>query len=281
MKMKKYAFYLGCITPLRYPGIESSTREVLNHLGIECMDLEGATCCPAPGVTRSFDIKTWLSLASRNLALAEEREADIVTICNGCFGTLSDASFILQDEKKREEINEITKRKYNGGVRVRHFAELIYKEIGIAKIKEKVEKPQQMDVAVHYGCHFLKPSSLRKTDNPERPRMLDELVEAAGAKSIAYRDKLLCCGAGGGVRARTPDVALKITRLKLENIGKSGASCIVNPCPFCHLQFDRGQVELKLEQRIPVLHISQLLALSFGVERAKLGFDQHAVPVNL
>ncbi|MCJ7607645.1 MAG: CoB--CoM heterodisulfide reductase subunit B, partial [Thermoplasmata archaeon] len=33
--MAKYGFFLGCIMPLRYPGIESSSREVMKALGVE------------------------------------------------------------------------------------------------------------------------------------------------------------------------------------------------------------------------------------------------------
>ncbi|UCE75062.1 MAG: CoB--CoM heterodisulfide reductase subunit B, partial [Methanomassiliicoccales archaeon] len=66
-----YALFLGCVAPNRYPGVESSTREILKELGVEFSELEGASCCPAPGVTRSFDKNTWLTIAARNLALAE------------------------------------------------------------------------------------------------------------------------------------------------------------------------------------------------------------------
>ncbi|MFW9803432.1 MAG: heterodisulfide reductase-related iron-sulfur binding cluster, partial [Candidatus Thorarchaeota archaeon] len=57
--------------PNRFPNLEKSIRVVLPLLGVELEDLEGASCCPAPGVVRSFDEPTWLALAARNLALAE------------------------------------------------------------------------------------------------------------------------------------------------------------------------------------------------------------------
>ena len=37
--MAKYAFFLGCIAPLRYPGIEKSTREVFKALDVELVDV--------------------------------------------------------------------------------------------------------------------------------------------------------------------------------------------------------------------------------------------------
>ena len=49
---KTYSFFLGCVMPNRFPNVEASIRHVLPKLGIELEDLEGASCCPAPGVIR-------------------------------------------------------------------------------------------------------------------------------------------------------------------------------------------------------------------------------------
>ena len=108
--MAKYAFFLGCIAPLRYPGIEKSTRDVCAALGVELVDLQDASCCPAPGVIRAFSKKTWLAAAARNLALAEKEGLPILTICNGCYGSLFDAAHELaHDEKLLAEVYEVLK----------------------------------------------------------------------------------------------------------------------------------------------------------------------------
>ena len=127
--MAKYAFFLGCIAPLRYPGIEKSTRDVCAALGVELVDLQDASCCPAPGVIRAFSKKTWLAAAARNLALAEKEGLPILTICNGCYGSLFDAAHELaHDEKLLAEVNEVLKEigmEYKGTTKVYHFAEVL------------------------------------------------------------------------------------------------------------------------------------------------------------
>jgi heterodisulfide reductase subunit B2 len=281
---KKYALFLGCVAPARYPGIESSTREVCKILGVEVVELEGAGCCPAPGVIRSFDQDTWLALAARNLALAQKKGVDILTICNGCYGSMFDAAHVLHENpEKLRNVNKILREvglEYNGETKVHHFAELFYKEIGVDAIKAHVKTPLDLKVAVHYGCHFLKPSHLKNLDDPERPKILDELVEATGAKSINYKDKQMCCGAGGGVRSGQPDLATKFTVEKLKNIKAAGASYIIDVCPFCHLQFDRTQKDVK-GYDIPVIHLAQLYGLALGVPKEKLGLDAQEIPAKV
>ncbi len=277
-----YAYFLGCIMNNRYPGIEKSTRMLMDKLGVELLEMEGASCCPAPGVFGSFDKETWATIAARNITIAEDMGAEILTECNGCFGSLHEANGALKEDAEfKDKVNASlaeVNREYKGTTNVRHFAEVLYNDVGLDKISEVLEKDLNLDLAIHYGCHFLKPSDELQIDSSKNPKILDELVEITGAKSVPYKDKMMCCGAGGGLRTRDLEVTTSFTHEKLENMKAAGVDAIVDVCPFCHLQFDVGQKEVNKQYgtdfAIPVLHLAQLYGLAMGLSPEELTLDK-------
>jgi heterodisulfide reductase subunit B len=168
---------------------------------------------------------------------------------------------------------------YAGITRVRHIIDILYYDIGIHQIETLIKRKLNWKVAVHYGCHLIKPTSLRPFDGEcEKPDFFDQIVETTGCHSIDYEFKMQCCGAGGGIRTSMKKASLEFLMDKLRQIRKAGADCIVVACPFCHLQFDLGQLEgrvlLKKDEEpfeIPVFYITQLLGLAMGLESKELG----------
>jgi heterodisulfide reductase subunit B len=281
-----YSFFLGCVMPNRLPNLEASIRVVLPRLGVNLEDLDGASCCPAPGVIRSFDEPTWLALASRNLALAEMSGHDIITGCNGCYCTFKDALTEIREHPGRlKEVQSIFKGtglKFDGRVEAKHVIEVIA-ELGPDFVQKKVTHPLKgIKVGVHYGCHLLRPSANRPWEKTQNPTFLDALVEATGAQSTDYKDKDTCCGAGGGVRGSQVAVSFDIAKEKLDNLLEAGVDCLVNVCSFCHLQYETAQVQLNQElgekrYQIPVLYYTQLLGLAMGFDPKELGLTKHMV----
>ena len=281
----RYGFFLGCVIPNRYPMLEVSIRNVFDHLGAELLDLPGASCCPAPGVFRAFHIPTWLVIAARNISIAEELGVSPITGCNGCYGTLRDAWYELEhDYDKKKEVNEYLAkigRTYKGNHEPKHVIQAFYLDMGLDYLKDFIKLTfSDLKVGVHYGCHIVKPSEKRPWNGEyEAPKFLDEIVEITGAKSIDYKDKYMCCGAGGAVRTAVKEVAADFTREKLVNMRDAGVDIIINCCPFCELQFDLGQIEVNNFYadiigepfNIPVIYITQLLGLAFGMDPNLLG----------
>ncbi len=283
----KYALFLGCTIPYRLPFLEASTRKVLQIFGIETVDLPFG-CCPDPVGVQSFDRTSYLTLAARNLCMAEEVGLDIVTICNGCFETLKTTNVELKEKPElKKEINsylaEIGK-KFKGTIQVKHIHQVFYEEIGLEKIKARVTNPlSHLKLATHYGCHLLRPEKILQVDNPDNPHSLDELVEALGAKTIDYSEKNLCCGAG--VRGTNAKNSYAIVKAKLDDVQRFGAEGFVVTCPTCFLQYDSGQLivqkEYGVKYNLPVYFYTELAALALGIPPAEIGVNMHRIKLHL
>lgn len=281
--MTKYALFLGCTIPARQPNYELSARKSLEKLGVELVDLANMTCCCPPPI-QSIDLETSLAVAAYNISIAEEARLDIVTLCSGCFESLAIANTMLKnDEALKSRVNMILSKagkNFQGDIKVKHFLQVLTRDVGIKRLKQSVSKPlSSLKVAAFYGCHALRPSELLELDDPERPSILENLIEAIGAKNIEYRNKLKCCG--GLLRGFSDDLALDLAREKVANTSKAGADCIATLCPFCFVALDIGQIQIRAKLKesydMPVLHYSELLALALGVSPKELALETHKI----
>lgn len=278
-KPDKYSFFLGCVMPNRFVFIESSIRRVMEAMNLQLLEMEGAGCCPAPGVFRSFHLETWLTLAARNLSIAEDNGADAVTGCSGCYGTLLEANHQLKtDPQKRARINaHLAKigREFKGTINVKHLMEVFYIDQGIDRIRDVCKYEVPLNVSAHLGCHIIKPAEIRPWDGEtEDPQFFNELITATGANLIHYRDESMCCGAGGAVRSWTRDASIDFSREKIQNMvdaaePQGGLDAIITCCPFCHLQLDDASRAFGF--KVPVVYYTQILGLSMGLNPVELG----------
>ncbi len=285
MAPKSFYHFLGCIIPHRYPSVESAVKLVFNDLGLGLLDMDGATCCPAPGVFGSFDRVTWATIAARNLTIAEAGGHPITTGCNGCFASLWDANHELKhDDELRDAVNEnlaVIDREFKGTIEVWHYVDALYEIAGLDMIREKVTRPfNGVRMALHPGCHWMRPKLLKQKDDSERPHIFRELCETSGAEYVPYKDELICCGAGGAVRTADVKIALEFTKQKFDSLlDAGGADVMVTPCPFCELQLDLGQVEIEKhfgeKYTLDIMHVVELLALAFGHEPDEFGLATH------
>jgi heterodisulfide reductase subunit B len=275
----KYLMFLGCAIPYRVASFEISARKVLQKLGVELVEMPEFNCCGLPLDPVSHEMM--LILAARNLARAEQKGLDIMTLCPGCAGTLKKVNKMLKEDKAlREEINKHLKEadlEFKGTINAKHLIQVLIEDIGLEKIKDAVVKPlTKIKVAEHNGCHILRPKEYIGFDDPEDPQILKTLVEATGATCLDYMDETECCGAPSvGVNDK---IALQLARDKLNHIKRVDAQALITICPFCHIMYDTN--ELRIEKMfnetygIPVLHYPQLLGLAMGIVPEELGLNE-------
>ena len=271
----KYLLFLGCVIPYRISSYEISTRKVLDKLGIELVEMPEFNCCGFP--LDPVNHEMMLTLAARNLCLAEQQNLNIMTLCNGCFGILNHVNKELKEDKKlKEKVNGYLKEigmEFEGTITVKHLIHVLAQDIGFEKIKETVQKPlTQLRVAQHTGCHVVRPGKVVGFDDPENPTTLKNLIKVTGAKCLDYMDEMECCGAPIiGVNAEIP---LQLAREKLDHIRAVGAQALITVCPFCHMMYDLNQSRIERtfneKFRIPVLHYPQLLGLAMDISPDEL-----------
>ena len=281
----EYALYLGCTIPLKMPHFEFAFREIAGILGMTFKEMEGASCCPDPVATASVNITTWLTIAARNLCLAEKMGLDVMTICSGCFETLKTTKVLLEeDPAAKARVNKVLKKigfEYKGTSEVFHFVQQFSQDDMLENIKNILMKPlDNINVAVHYGCHLIRPSKILRFDHPERPESMDKIIEALSGKSVVFAGKLECCGFCARLQE---EIGFKLVEDKITELKEmeEDVDVMVGVCPACCGQYDRKERLLSRktgkEFDIPVLYLPELMAIAFGVEPDKLGLNARSV----
>lgn len=247
-------------------------------LGVKLVDMKGSGCC---GTTymESIDHKTGLAMAARNICIAEEMGLNIVTLCNGCFEVLTKVNKILKEEKElRDEINGVLielNREFKGTVEVKHFVKMLVEDVGIDKIEGLIKRSfKGLKVAVHPGCHLLRPSDIMEFDDPEVPIFFDSLINVTGAQSVNYPNKLECCAAA--LLAVREELASKIALEKVATV-KKYADIMVTSCPFCYLQYETSQLTASESYDVSVIHLPQLLGLALGLNYEELALYENRI----
>ncbi|MBL7178885.1 MAG: CoB--CoM heterodisulfide reductase iron-sulfur subunit B family protein [Pseudomonadota bacterium] len=276
----KFALYIGCNIPARLKQYESSARAVLRKFDVGVTDIREFNCCGYP--VRNMDHTAFVLASARNLALAARENLSVISLCKCCFGSLKKADHLIKENAAlRAEINRILEKeglKYDGDIEVKHFLSVLFHDIGIKTLKEKIEKPfSDLKIATHYGCHVLRPSKIVQFDDPVVPSIFDQLVEVTGARSIDWPMKLECCGAP--VWGINDDLSMRLTEKKLADGDKAGADYLCTACPFCQMQFDTVQQMMRsgrsTDLQLPSVLYPQLLGLSLGIDRDLLGLEMN------
>jgi heterodisulfide reductase subunit B len=279
-KVEEFKLFPGCTIANRIPFIEASARKVFEILKIKTSDAPFG-CCPDPVGFNAVDHTSWLAMGARNLTIAENEKKNIVSLCNGCFQTLKMVNHELShNDHEREKVNGILKsidREYKGIINVKHFVEVLH-EVGAEKIREKVVRDfSGLKVACHTGCHYNRPSEIMQTDDPMEPVKLREIVSWVGASPVDYIEEMLCCGLGVGNTEDEP--SMQILANKFNSALDGGADIFVVICPSCFQQMDTNQkkagTQVDKEYNIPILYLTELMALAFGANPDELGLKFH------
>lgn len=148
---------------------------------------------------------------------------------------------------------------YHGETVVQHYLELLRDTVGFDQVKAKVQKPLTgKKVACYYGCLLLRPGRVMQMDDPENPRIMEDLIRALGGEPVVWAGRNECCG--GYVALENEPSARKKSEKVLSDAQAHGADLIVTACPLCRYNLSKYSAD------VPVVYFTELLAQALGVE---------------
>lgn len=275
----KYAYYPGCSLHATAVDYNESTLAVAEALGLELVEVPEWSCC---GSTPAHCTDEFLAAAlpAKNMILAATVADEMLVCCSACFSRFKFAQkHIEEKENIRQRLSEIMPLEKIETLKVRHLIDVLMQDVGIGQVAQAKKCDLDLKVACYYGCLLTRPPKVTHLDDAEDPRFMDDLLTAAGMETVDWPFKTECCGATFSL-TRT-EIVLRLSAEILQMAKEAGADCISVACPLCQANLDMRQSDIEkklgLKYDIPIFYFTQLLGMSFGLDRNKLGIGRSLV----
>ena len=265
----RYAYHPGNVAHSNAIEVADTMPAAAESLGIELVDLDGATSCGA-GIIRQANADLQVVLNARTMAQAEALGLDIITPCATTAATLhEDLTALRNDSKLMAKTNDILERNcgltLTGEVNVHHLLHVIVDEIGIEKLAELVKNPFGFKIAGYYGPNMQQEGACGGDDVFD-PDYLEQVIAALGGQPVDWTSRTQSVGVPGIFSEEK--TVLKQTAAVLSDAKSEGAELVVSACNLSHMLMDvyqgkAGKISGE-STKIPIIHLTELLAFGFG-----------------
>jgi heterodisulfide reductase subunit B len=270
-------YYPGCSLESTATEFAHSFEAVCEAFDLKLVEPPNWICCGStPAHTTDAVLAAYYAI--ENLSIVERMGLrQMVAPCLGCYQRFKAADYEMnRDPELAPKVAERTGYQYRGSVETVHSVDAILEHIGLDAIEARVRKPLQgMRVASYYGCATTRPPKYTGADDVEYPMSMDNIIRALGGEPIDWSFKTDCCGGSLGITQT--DVALDLSAKILENAHACGADLMVTACPLCQVNVESRQVQMDLGFELPVLYLTQLMVLAFGLDEKKAELNKQMI----
>lgn len=231
----EWLWFVGCAHSFdsRNIPITAKIARILSDIGLNYAVLGREEGCCGNDVRRVGEEGLFQLLKEENVAQFEKYGVKkIIATSPHCYNTL--------------------KNEYEG-YEVKFILETIYEAIKSGKLKLKKEIRKK--VTFHDPCYLGRYNGIY-----ELPREI--LKSIPGVELVEMprnRNRSFCCGAGGGNLVREYPGEFRPNNLRAREAAETGAEILAVACPFCMIMLEDGVKSEKLEEKIKVLDIIELV----------------------
>lgn len=211
--------------------IGHSLLKVLEANDIKIDIPEGQVCCGSP-LLRTGQTELVQSLVDKNKEVFKDYDT-VITLCSGCGSTLKN-----------------NHPDFGSKLNVMDISEFLVDKLDTSKMKDV-----NIKVTYHDPCHLGRGQGIK-----DQPREIIEQIPGIEFEEMIYPCQ--CCGAGGGIKAGRPEIAMELSKAKAEMIKDTGADAVITICPFCQRNLTDGLNDMG-EENIKVMHILELLEKAY------------------
>jgi Fe-S oxidoreductase len=231
-------YYVGCTTAYEpaLHHIGKSLFRLFSRLKIDFGILNEEVCCGEPA-RRVGDEALFQEMMNRNLAkFGESGVKTVVTVSPHCFNTFLNEYSPVPAEMK-----------------IQHYTEFL---CGAFKVQKPVfQKEIPSIVTYHDPCYLVKHNQVY-----EAPRELIKMIPGVQFVEMKKnRDDSLCCGGGGGRMYAEVEDEPRLAEARIGHALDVGANVIATACPWCYSMLRNAVQDLKVEDRIRVRDIAEML----------------------
>lgn len=237
-------FFVQCLTDWLYPDMGVAIVDVLRALGAEVVFPRAQHCCGLPALD-SGRPEIAKRMARATIQTLEDCAADfIVTGGTSCVVAMAhEYSHLFRAEP------EWQMRSANQGARLRDFTSFMSE---VARLPAgSLASGETATATYHYFCQSYNVLGFR-----EAPLAL--LREVCGLDLAPLPEANVCCGFGGSVSFRRPELCSHILDRKLQNVDETGVRLLVTDNPGCIMHL-RGGMDAS-GRAVTVKHTAEVLA---------------------
>jgi len=245
-------YFAGCTAEFRQQALAVATVRILNNLNVDFAMLGKDEWCCASAMVRTGQRAVMAEHAVHNVdALKDAGAKTVLFACAGCI--------------RNSTVD--WPRWYEGYIPYKSMPLSVFLREKLRKGEVKYKIPLNYTVTYHDPCHNGRHLMHEIGRDWAYEASRDCLQSIPGLKfvdMVRNRELQRCCGAGGGVKAGIPDLALDMAKARVIDGEEVNADIIASTCPFCRRNIMDGRSDAK--SSIKVLDVVELMAASMGLD---------------
>jgi heterodisulfide reductase subunit D len=245
-------YFAGCTAAYRQQALGVATVRILNKLNVDFAMLGKDEWCCASAMVRTGQRAVMAEHAVHNVdALKDAGAKNVLFACAGC---LRNAAIDWPQW-------------YEGYIPYETMPLSVFLREKIRKGEVEYKIPLNYTVTYHDPCHngrHLMHLKGRDWAFEASRQCIESIPGVKFRDMVRSRELQRCCGAGGGVKAGIPDLALDCAKARVVDGEEVKADIMASTCPFCRRNIMDGRNDAK--SNIKVLDVVELMAASMGLD---------------